>query len=226
MADGSGGNVFATCDDVSGLADHSKVIYNTFNAPSAPGIYYITQIMTWWYTCPAPNVGDPPQIPIHNNGPNSAIAVVIVTGSVQNITASTTATVSSPPGTYPITLQGCNTVSPNYEVTLQNGTLTVGGIILGARTGDVETENTKVEVFADKLYPNPASSLVRLQLKDDVHRTSDIQVYDGLGKLNRTSIKKINEKMYDINVSALSKGVYYIKVKTSAGFTTFRFIKM
>ncbi|MGI8582580.1 MAG: MBG domain-containing protein [Chitinophagaceae bacterium] len=78
MADEFGGNVFASCDDVSGLGDHSGFINNTFKAPSAPGVYYITQISTWWYTCPAPNRGDPPQIPIHNNGPNAAIAVVVV----------------------------------------------------------------------------------------------------------------------------------------------------
>jgi hypothetical protein len=183
----------------------------------------VTQESTWWFYCG--QFADP----LHSNVPNNAIAVVVVNGTARRITASTTATISSPAGTYPITLQGCETFSPNYEITLQNGLLTVQveAIILGARKeADIETENTKVEVFADKLYPNPASSLVRLQLKDDVQRTSDIQVYDILGKLNRISIRKINEKMYDINVSALSKGVYYIKVKTSAGFTTFRFIKM
>jgi hypothetical protein len=59
-----------------------------------------------------------------------------------------------------------------------------------------------------------------------VQRTNDIQLYDLVGKINTLPIKRVNEKIYDINVSVLSKGVYFIKVKTSGGLKTFRFIKL
>ena len=55
-----------------------------------------------------------------------AIAVVVVNVSNTNITASTSADLTSPPGDYPITLQGCNNYNPNYNVVLHDGTLTVG----------------------------------------------------------------------------------------------------
>ena len=122
MTDGSGGNAFATCDDVSGMGDRSGFINVTFNAPTAPGIYYITQYTTWWFTCPAPNVGDPPQIPIHDNVPNDAIAVVVV--SPYTVPTYTPATDLSPAGDYPIVAGGCF-FNPNYSIVFQEGTLTV-----------------------------------------------------------------------------------------------------
>jgi hypothetical protein len=50
MVNESGGNAFATCDDVSGLGAHSGAIYQTFNAPSAPNILYHADLYRW-YTC-------------------------------------------------------------------------------------------------------------------------------------------------------------------------------
>ncbi|MGI8582581.1 MAG: T9SS type A sorting domain-containing protein [Chitinophagaceae bacterium] len=170
---------------------------------------------------------------------------------MKGITATTTADVASPAGVYPITLQACNNYNPNYDVTLQNGTLTVGGNIGGRTSGDIKMENKKGKASlvpklnpntgvssndklypntgsssVDKLYPNPAFSRVRLELKEDVQRTEDIQLYDKVGKLNRISVRRVNEKIYDIDVSALSQGVYVMKVKTSGGLKTFRFVKL
>jgi hypothetical protein len=250
MGDEFGGNVFASCDDVSGLGDHSGFINNTFRAPSASGIYYITQISTWWYTCPAPNFNDPPQIPIHNNGPNAAIAVIVVNVANDSISAITTADVASAAGNYPITLLACNQYNPNYAVTLQDGTLTVG-TILGRTSADIKMENkkgktslapnlnpntgvtSKVKLYPntlisliDKLYPNPGSALVRLELIEDVQQTGDIQLYDIIGKINRILVRRINAKIYEFDVSELSRGIYFMKVKTSGGLKTFRFVKM
>jgi hypothetical protein len=84
----------------------------------------------------------------------------------------------------------------------------------------------KIAASTNSLYPNPATSLVRLQMKDVVQRTTDIQLFDVLGKLHTLVVKKVNENNYDITVSALLKGVYYIKVKTATGITTFKFVKM
>jgi cytoskeletal protein CcmA (bactofilin family) len=225
------GTIFTDCYDVSGLAPHSGVINKAFTAPTTPGVYYITQVSSWEFGCYDNGTGNP------GNDRNNAIAVVIVNYPGfpnQNITASTTATQASPAGTYPITLQGCNSNNPNYNVVLQNGTLTIGEAIT-ARTSNsdaivlnqtIETVEEKNSPDVDRLYPNPAISFIKLQLKEGVLQTSAIQVYDGLGKLARVAIRKVNEKLYDINVSALSKGVYYLKVKTVTGLATFKFIKI
>ncbi|HVG16382.1 MAG TPA: MBG domain-containing protein [Chitinophagaceae bacterium] len=219
MSNGKGGNLFNDCIAVGQAPSGS--INKTFTAPSAPGVYYITQESTWWFYCG--QFADP----THINVPDYAIAVVVVNISKESITASTEANVESAQGTYTITLLGCSNYNPNYDVTLQNGKLTISGTRLGARIpAGAEIKDVNAEGGSNKIYPNPASSMVRLQTKDDVQRTNDIQVFDVLGKLVMAPVKKYSERMYDVNVSSLSKGVYYIKVKTSAGITTFKFMKI
>lgn len=116
MSDGNGGNIFNQCYQANGGVG---TINGTFNAPTASGVYYITQESTWWYNC-----GDYPD-PVHINSTNKAIAVVVVNISGTNITAVTNADETSPAGQYPITLQACSNFNPNYAVVLQDGILTV-----------------------------------------------------------------------------------------------------
>jgi hypothetical protein len=228
MVNESGGNAFATCDDVSGLGNHPGIINIPFTAPSTPGIYYITQLSTWWFTCPAPNFGDPPQIPIHNIVPNDAIAVVVV--NPYSVPTYTTATEISTGGVYPIIVGGCY-FNPNYRIVFQDGTLTVGPVARMMNNTIVsQTQATeKVSergIGADRIYPNPASSIIRLQLKDDVQSIKRIKVYDGIGQLTSANAKRISDGFYEINLSGLVRGVYIIEARTAAGIKTFKFIKM
>jgi glyoxylate utilization-related uncharacterized protein len=223
MGNTDGGNLFNNCIEVNGTANSkpSGALNITFNAPSTPGVYYLTQESTWWYYCG--EFADP----IHTNVPDNAIAVVVVNVSKESITASTRADVASSEGVYDITLQGCSNYNPNYDVTLQNGKLTISGNQFRTRIASgPEMKDVNSEGYLNKLYPNPASSTIRLQTGDEVARTNDIVVYDALGKLMMAPVRKLTERMYDINVSSLSKGIYHIKVRTSAGITTFKFIKI
>lgn len=70
-----------------------------------------------------------------------------------------------------------------------------------------------------KLYPNPATSIVRLSNVGQV----DIQVTDLLGKVV-LSLKNVTEQT-DINVSALQSGVYLITVQNQTGSETIKFVK-
>ncbi|MGK2860430.1 MAG: MBG domain-containing protein, partial [Chitinophagaceae bacterium] len=440
IGDGSEGNIFNNCIETNGgpsIPQPSGAINLTFEAPSVPGVYYITQESTWWYYCG--EFDDP----IHGNAPENAIAVVTVNVSDDKITASTTADLSSPAGTYPITLQGCNNYSPNYDVTLQNGELTVGYscditghvwrgdgnyddelgngngtpmggvtangagligsnsfsfdgstgyistgtagsvsgtgdfsvsawvqttsndpmVIINQRSYDIDevfgtgfngeyilkvggahsdsvpnpvyagkayflvydfannadvvdlfstslvndgnwhhikaerigtqinlyidgqletTANTagvvnlsgaistyigadyrdnasyfnglideikvsicpseagrpannikaitvtqpNLKIGEDKMYPNPASNVLRLQLKNEVKSGNDLQVFDMTGRMSPVYSKKINNNSYELDVSRLAKGIYFIKAKTIAGTITYRFMKM
>jgi hypothetical protein len=226
MSDAAGsGAAFSDCYNVSGQGSYSGVINKTFAAPATPGIYYITQVSSWQLTCYAGGSGNP------GNDPAGAIAVVVVNGLNGGIRASTNADVNSVAGTYPIILDGCTTGSPNYEITLQSGTLTVLGLSGAANTvatasEEVSSKKAAETVYQDKVYPNPATSLVRLELTEDVLRGADIQVTDISGKLNRVPVKSVNPRTHDINVSMLSRGVYFIKVKSSGGLKTFRFVKL
>jgi hypothetical protein len=224
MANPSGtGAVFTDCYNVSGQVSYQGSFNKTFTAPTTPGIYYITQVSSWEYNCYDNGSGMP------GNDPGNAIAVVVVNFPSPNttggFTASTTATASSLAGTYPITLQGCST-SPNYTITLQNGSLLVTDNFLAGGRENPFMEAPADKVSEDRLYPNPGSAMVTLQLKDEVQGTEDIRVYDFVGRPTSVSLKKINEKMFEINVSALPKGVYFIKVKTPNVLKTFKFIRL
>ncbi len=116
MSDGDGGNVFSDCFEASQVP--TGALNRTFNAPMMPGVYYITAGTTWWYYCGQFGAFD------HSNVPDGAIAVVIVNAS-NNLEATTTATIASPQGVYPIAAGGCY-YNPNYRFVLHDGTLTIG----------------------------------------------------------------------------------------------------
>ena len=90
-------------------------------------------------------------------------------------------------------------------------------------TGRLQSENNGAK--ESKLYPNPASSIVRLELKNDLQGINNLQVFDEVGKLVRASCKKLGEGYYEINVSPLAPGVYLVNAKTDHGTETFKFIK-
>jgi hypothetical protein len=444
MGNGAGGNLFTYCTDVSGLGDHSGSINRSFNAPTTPGVYYITQRSSWLYNCY--------DVPISHDAPTNIIAVVVVRAAgdsdADQVTASVAVDITAEPGIYLITLAGCANYNPNYNVVLENGTLTilpepentcnnlytihwqgnesfinnneelgtpVGGVtfsnesqegsssfsfdgtghidvgtagsvsgtgdfavsawvkttsgnpmviinqrenynnngeymlkiggkhysgtyneafagrayfliydvtnnidevdlmsnatvndgewhfIKGERKGTTinlyvdgvleATANTagvvvlsnsmktfigydqlaqealgqgsyfegliddiKVEICMpdpetsgaemlteeaviepkakkeiitrDLVYPNPASNTIRIQLTEDVVNMNELQVLDGFGKLNRTNARKIDDGIYELNISGLSKGLYFLKARTAEGIKTLKFIKM
>jgi hypothetical protein len=85
---------------------------------------------------------------------------------------------------------------------------------------------TGVGLRETKLFPNPASTTVRVMLTDDVKTAGDIRVFDVLGRLTNLNVRKLNEGIYELNVSRLRQGIYFINAKTSAGTKSFRFIKL
>lgn len=215
------GNNFDVCFDVTGTGPKAGSINIPFTAPSRPGVYYITQKTDWWFFCY--QFGHI----FHDQAASDAIAVVIVEPS-SGITGNTTATISSPAGTYPIVIGGCY-FNSNYRIIFQDGTLTVQGLpspppAVAQKALTEETYESKPG--SDMLYPNPASSVVRLQLKHEVTNANDIRVYDGMGQLKATPLRKVNNSVYEISVSGLSRGVYMIEAKTAAGVKTFKFIKL
>jgi len=62
-----------------------------------------------------------------------------------------------------------------------------------------------------KLYPNPASEIITISLPEAIPNTN-INVYDSLGKEVYESNSLENKTT--INISHLSKGIYYVKIST------------
>ena len=123
------------------------------------------------------------------------------------------ATISGDTGTLPLNV-GANpftlTVTEG-ERPAQNYTITV---YRAGKTGISETETGKIN-----LYPNPVKD--ELTIENGELTINKITIADLSGK----SIQQINGSQKQINVSALSSGIYFVKIETDKGVVTKKFIK-
>ncbi|MBN2779009.1 MAG: T9SS type A sorting domain-containing protein [Bacteroidales bacterium] len=78
---------------------------------------------------------------------------------------------------------------------------------------DVPTSNPmQIETQMQTLvYPNPVEDLLNLQINGLKSETVSFQVFDALGKLVLQQTKSSTERIFQIKVSELTAGNYYIK---------------
>jgi hypothetical protein len=55
---------------------------------------------------------------------------------------------------------------------------------------------------------------------------NEIQVLSAMGKVNKTSARKIDDGVYELNISGIPKGIYFMRARTQSGIKTFKFVKM
>ena len=146
-----------------------------------------------------------------------------------NVTGITTYTSANIGASNPLTFQVTD-ASGNSSTCTAN--ITVEGSILVGRSSQPATTKTKVKptqvvILKESIYPNPASNTIRVQLGNEVTSANDITLVDAVGRLqSNISIRQINNKFFELNISGLPKGVYIIRAKTIDGDKTFKFIKM
>ncbi len=63
------------------------------------------------------------------------------------------------------------------------------------------------------VYPNPVVDIVRISVKDEIGKVSEIGLTDASGK----DIKKLSSQTSEVNLSGLSSGVYYLYLLTDKG---------
>lgn len=74
------------------------------------------------------------------------------------------------------------------------------------------------------IYPNPSSEILNIVFEKSIQ---EIDVYNNLGQLVTTNVEVLGERNSVINVSKLSVGVYFVKIKASNGEVGVkRFIKL
>ncbi|HWR94595.1 MAG TPA: Calx-beta domain-containing protein, partial [Flavobacterium sp.] len=73
------------------------------------------------------------------------------------------------------------------------------------------------------LYPNPVQNSFSISLKNNADSINSIRVFDVLGKT--VISKNINQQKADIEISTLTKGIYFVQVKTNGSENTFKIIK-
>lgn len=74
------------------------------------------------------------------------------------------------------------------------------------------------------LYPNPATSYVDVRVDGDVNVTG-MEVYDVFGKIVRRADVCNTSLLSRIDVSNLSNGIYFVRVKTDRGNVSKKFVK-
>lgn len=63
------------------------------------------------------------------------------------------------------------------------------------------------------IYPNPVVDVVRINVKDEIGKVSEMGLTDATGK----DIKKLSAQATEVNLSGLSSGVYYLYLLTEKG---------
>ncbi|MCO4292177.1 S8 family serine peptidase [Solitalea sp. MAHUQ-68] len=76
------------------------------------------------------------------------------------------------------------------------------------------------------VYPNPAKTLVTIKWENDVLNTKTCLMYDMYGQLYPVKItQKINDSSFEIDMTGLREGLYYLRVTGNSGYKFGRIIK-
>ena len=112
------------------------------------------------------------------------------------------------------TTVGVNTYECSPHPNTMFGTITV------VAEGALNTSEARRLNF--EMFPNPASDKVSIQLPSGAENAT-VEFYDSLGRLSLSKkVTRINNKM---DVNALSKGIYILKVFTADQIGSQKFIK-
>jgi PKD repeat protein len=164
----------------------------------------------------------------------SALSATIAgTNPSTSTAADGSATVTPTSGTAPYSYNWSNGQSTqtatgltvgSYTVTVTDaaGCTKVLSVTLTAGIGIATVDN----ITSLSLYPNPANSAVNIAVELSQAQQLQVEIYDHLGQLvwnrQQAQVKGMNEQ---IDISAYSAGVYYVRVAANGTFKTVKFIK-
>ena len=83
-----------------------------------------------------------------------------------------------------------------------------------------QTEN----VNTVSVYPNPARDVITLQINEQILAASSLEIYNQVGQKMMSTI--ISQPTFQLNVSTLSKGIYYIKINDGQNRTMSKLLKL
>ncbi len=66
-----------------------------------------------------------------------------------------------------------------------------------------------------KVYPNPSSGMITLELSHDAAADLDIEIFSLNGKIvYRNSLKSVSNVQEQIDLSNVTRGIYMLRVRT------------
>ena len=76
-----------------------------------------------------------------------------------------------------------------------------------------------------KLYPNPAQDSITLESLQGLQLNS-VEIFDLNGKrLQTLDLSSSNDRLIELNISSFNSGVYFVKVNSTEGTSTLKFVK-
>ncbi len=105
--------------------------------------------------------------------------------------------------------QGANNPTDNFVTLWKEGTATSVG----------EVDNSSENILA---YPNPANDKINFTLNSNSHYVVELKIYDSIGRMVYSKIKTTSEA---IDISNLSDGLYYLKVRSGDIVRSEKFVK-
>lgn len=122
-----------------------------------------------------------------------------------------------------------NNIGGPYVSTHPTGAITVkfvsdAGVTQGGWNASFSCSNLSTTNYASNLfsiYPNPTSAKVQISAEENIN---EVDVYDTTGRLVK-SLKNIESKEAQLDLSKLSSGVYFIKVSSLTSNATKQIIK-
>ncbi|MDQ6843627.1 MAG: T9SS type A sorting domain-containing protein, partial [Bacteroidota bacterium] len=76
-------------------------------------------------------------------------------------------------------------------------------------------------------YPNPVINKVEINIDSRYKAGNDLILFDLPGRIYKPkSVKKLSDNSFEVDLTGLEKGVYFIKIKLNDSYKTFRIIKL
>jgi Secretion system C-terminal sorting domain len=79
-------------------------------------------------------------------------------------------------------------------------------------------------ISTPSLYPNPASSYVYISLKDASQIGALLEVYNQMGQIVMAT--RVTQESFQLNISGLAGGLYFVRLGNSGGQESLKFIKL
>ena len=128
-----------------------------------------------------------------------------------------------------VSLLASNAAGTEYSVTIPiHATQTYSSALLYVVTRDVDVALSEISITANepvaslddiaanavKMYPNPAKGV--LNISTSSNEAIDVSVYDLLGK----QVLNVSKVQTQLNISSLTPGMYFVKMKQGASIAT------
>ncbi|MFM9945608.1 MAG: T9SS type A sorting domain-containing protein, partial [Bacteroidia bacterium] len=114
-----------------------------------------------------------------------------------------------------------DTLKYNYWVKVGNdsGCLTKSYFNAPRLTNPIENNLVKNKIL---IYPNPTEGIIHIE---SIYSIDQIKIFTPLGTSKFISIPEGNDNHYELDLSALAKGIYFINFKTQKGITSYKLIR-